>query len=395
VGWGLVAQMAHRITSQHRWAVTGTPIGASGLEDVLGLLGILHHRPFDDPHLFGCVIARPYMRGERGSGARLAALLKPVMWRSSKAFAARDHPLPGRTLALALLRFTPPEQAFYGQLLGKTREARDELQQRQAGGGAAGGAAGAALGGAAGAAEGRQGAEAGAAAEKQQQEGQPLEPSTAAAGRGAAAATAASSTRGRAAARRGEQQQAFKKAERLAEKAEKLAQNELLQLRLACIHPQLTQYWRELSSELQLDQGGALSMEEILKRMVEAAQLHLQNHERELCAGGASSWAGIGDGGNGGGGRGSLIRCCFGCACHMLSRQLRADGRSCCQTSPPALLRSAQRLGGQAAAAGRRAGGGPSAGGGRGGGAGRQQAPSQQARHRSSAQQASQGRRRP
>lgn len=59
-------------------------------------------------------------------------------------------------------------------------------------------------------------------------------------------------------------------------KLQSTAANELLQLRLACIHPQLTSYWRLLSSELQLDQGGALSMVEILSRMRDNAQVHLQ-----------------------------------------------------------------------------------------------------------------------
>ena len=37
---------------------------------------------------------------------------------------------------------------------------------------------------------------------------------------------------------------------------ERIAKTELLQLRIACIHPQLTAYWKELSSELQLQVGG-------------------------------------------------------------------------------------------------------------------------------------------
>lgn len=42
-------------------------------------------------------------------------------------------------------------------------------------------------------------------------------------------------------------------------------------------------YWRELSRELQLRQGGALSIAEILGRMRDGAQLKLQAAERELC----------------------------------------------------------------------------------------------------------------
>lgn len=271
VGWGLVAQMAQRITSQHRWAVTGTPIGPNGLDDILGLLRILHHHPLDNPDLFHYAISRPYMRGEQGSGARLAALLKPIMWRSSKASAAKDHPLPKRSLHLALLSFTAPEHAFYGHILDKTRKARDELRQRQESSGQHAAQQEGEQAGAAAAAEaaaaGQPGTSAAAAAAAAAAEAEGATPAVAAAGdQGAdAAAAARRSSKSAAQVRRQQADQAGKLA-----KAEKLAQNELLQLRLACIHPQMTSYWRELSSELQLDQGGALSMEEILKRMVGA-----------------------------------------------------------------------------------------------------------------------------
>lgn len=43
-------------------------------------------------------------------------------------------------------------------------------------------------------------------------------------------------------------------------------------------------YWKELSNELQLQRGGALSISEILGRMRDAAQLKLQAAERELCS---------------------------------------------------------------------------------------------------------------
>ena len=38
-----------------------------------------------------------------------------------------------------------------------------------------------------------------------------------------------------------------------ASNSEKVASQQLTQLRLACDHPQLTQYWRALSQEMQLD----------------------------------------------------------------------------------------------------------------------------------------------
>ena len=45
------------------------------------------------------------------------------------------------------------------------------------------------------------------------------------------------------------------------EKLAAAARGESLQLRLACIHPQLTRSWQQLSGDLQLQIGGTLSME--------------------------------------------------------------------------------------------------------------------------------------
>ncbi len=44
------------------------------------------------------LIADPYRSGTSLGHRRLAALLKPIMWRCSKQVAAHDHPLPRRTL---------------------------------------------------------------------------------------------------------------------------------------------------------------------------------------------------------------------------------------------------------------------------------------------------------
>ena len=58
-----VAAMAGRLHSQHRWAVTGTPIGPGGLDDIQGLLRVLHHDPFADPLKWKWCIAHPYLTG--------------------------------------------------------------------------------------------------------------------------------------------------------------------------------------------------------------------------------------------------------------------------------------------------------------------------------------------
>lgn len=62
-GLGNVAGMAGRLHSHHRWAVTGTPIGPAGLDDIQGLLRVLHHDPFADPLQWKWCIAHPYLTG--------------------------------------------------------------------------------------------------------------------------------------------------------------------------------------------------------------------------------------------------------------------------------------------------------------------------------------------
>lgn len=65
VGTGLrsVAVMAARLHSTHRWAVTGTPIGPGGLDDIQGLLRVLHHDPFMDPLVWKWCVANSYLTG--------------------------------------------------------------------------------------------------------------------------------------------------------------------------------------------------------------------------------------------------------------------------------------------------------------------------------------------
>lgn len=49
------------------------------------------------------------------------------MWRSTKADAARDHPLPPRTVHHAYLNMPPEEQTFYRHILGETRSVQCEV----------------------------------------------------------------------------------------------------------------------------------------------------------------------------------------------------------------------------------------------------------------------------
>eukprot|EP00741_Cyanophora_paradoxa_P013783 tig00020710_g13305.t1 len=58
----------------------------------------------------------------------------------------------------------------------------------------------------------------------------------------------------------------------------------LLSLRQACCHPQLTRQWKkEQQTDLQLETGGFVSMDEVMRRIMDAVGQELQALERELC----------------------------------------------------------------------------------------------------------------
>ena len=79
VGTGLrsVAVMAGRLHSTHRWAVTGTPVGPGGLDDIQGLLKVLHHDPFCDPLKWKWCVANPYLTGKHLGPVKLSLRKHP------------------------------------------------------------------------------------------------------------------------------------------------------------------------------------------------------------------------------------------------------------------------------------------------------------------------------
>ena len=65
-----------------------------------------------------------------------------------------------------------------------------------------------------------------------------------------------------------------------------LVEGDLMQLRLACAHPQMTRFWTRLDSEAQIVPGGgstSLSMTEVLERMMTMAIQAMESQEREMC----------------------------------------------------------------------------------------------------------------
>eukprot|EP00884_Botryococcus_braunii_P013532 jgi/Botrbrau1/2217/Bobra.101_2s0046.1 len=221
VGTGLraVGRMAHQLRSQHRWMVTGTPVGPGGLSDVQGLLYVLRHDPFQDLQLWRHVIARPYQNEERGARDKLAHVLKPIMWRNDKQSTRGEVLLPLRTLQEERVEFTTGEASFYEQILDG---ARQELE---------------------------------ALAHHDQVEAVLAHSGTAV-----------------------QQRNARHKREKL----EAAAAAQVAQARKCCDHAQLTDYWKSFHGDLQLHQGGALSIGEIMDRMALKIGRELQAAERDL-----------------------------------------------------------------------------------------------------------------
>ena len=246
-------EMMERIRSRHRWCVSGTPMNSGNeLNDLRGMLTILQHGIFSASlpsplcSSWNKFIAEPLYKAakEKENGdvldsARqawelLCCTLRPLGWRNTKAVVVAEMSLPPRSLHLQNLRFHPAEVEFYSRIKDELRKNREELQQSH---------------------------EVCAAIDEEKKSGN---------------GQCANHENGRT------------KKRRRADPAEKVRENAracLTQLRLACIHPQLTQYWsRVMSSDLQLGHGGMRSLEEILERLVEKQAEDLQEAERKLCS---------------------------------------------------------------------------------------------------------------
>lgn len=153
----------------------------------------------------------------------LRAALQPAMWRNTKQVVSTEFQLPERSLVLTSLQFQAPELQFYSAVRDKMRAVRDEMVALSSPGGS----------------------------QQHQQAGAGAGP---------------------------------RKRRRTLESLEEMVYQEVGQLRLACIHPQLTKHWRELGAELDLNAGGTVSMEEVMQRLVDKATFELQDAERSLCS---------------------------------------------------------------------------------------------------------------
>ena len=225
--FGAVAEMTEKIAASRRWCVTGTPMVSlhelCDLKSLLQFLGML-----DAPFALAWQrLIQPGFSPKAPEAARNASwkamkqALVPLMWRTDKQTVRGEITLPSRMLHFIPLRFFPGEAELYAQLVEKVAQAHTALE--------------------------------------------------------VATESLRAMENERAATKRSHE----KKVDKLQEE-ERMS---VLQLRLACIHPQLTSFWkREMASDLQIGSGGSASMMEVLKRLVDKEQGDLQEAERNLCS---------------------------------------------------------------------------------------------------------------
>eukprot|EP00890_Picochlorum_soloecismus_P000953 jgi/Picsp_1/1859/NSC_05326-R1_snf2 histone linker phd ring len=223
-----VAQMMEKIVGEKRWCVTGTPMVSSNeTGDLLSLLSFLgmNTRVFHDS--WKSLIAAPLKQrnsdivAKKKAWIHLVKILLPVMWRTDKITVKEEFHLPPRSLHLVPLRLQAGEAELYNQLVEKARDIHAALANESA--------------------------------KSVENDNVSL--------------TVKKSH--------------MKKLIKLEEEGK----SSLMQLRLACIHPQLTSFWRtEMANDLQIGSGGMTSMEEVLQRLADKEQGELQESERMVCS---------------------------------------------------------------------------------------------------------------
>ena len=112
------ARMALQLETEHRWCVSGTPIGRGKLEDLYGLLLFLRLEPFASKLWFhGC-----FQPGHVNTMDRVQRLLQDILWRSTKSNEGVriQMGLPAQIEKKVVLRFSSIEKHFYERQLEQT-----------------------------------------------------------------------------------------------------------------------------------------------------------------------------------------------------------------------------------------------------------------------------------
>ena len=123
------AKMALKLTSHHRWCISGTPIGRGKLDDLYGLFSFLKLGPFSSKKWFQACL-HP---GHRGVEGRISHLLSSVIWRSTKASDSVKNQIgiPEQIEKTVLLKFSSIERHFYERQLESTLDVASDVMSKQ------------------------------------------------------------------------------------------------------------------------------------------------------------------------------------------------------------------------------------------------------------------------
>jgi uncharacterized protein YukE len=134
------AQMALKLSAEHRWCVSGTPIGRGRLEDLYGLLLFLQVEPFQHLAWFKhCLQASSPEQHDGDDGdpkqakmlERIRFLLQDIFWRSTKANTAVQIQMgiPPQEEHKVFLELSSIEKHFYEQQLHAAAAAASTVVQ--------------------------------------------------------------------------------------------------------------------------------------------------------------------------------------------------------------------------------------------------------------------------
>lgn len=123
------AKMALKLTSHHRWCVSGTPIARGKLDDLYGLFSFLKFGPFSNKTWFNKCL----QPGHRGVDERIRHLLGSVVWRSTKASTSvtKQIGIPEQTEKKVMLKFSSIERHFYERQLESTLDLASDVMSKK------------------------------------------------------------------------------------------------------------------------------------------------------------------------------------------------------------------------------------------------------------------------
>lgn len=119
-----MAKACYAISSDFRWAMTGTPI-VNKLDDVYSLLRFLKIEPWDQYYIWKHFISSPFAKKDPDALRRMQELMGQVMLRRTKS--TKDESgnsivhLPSKTIDVNLIAFSDEEQTIYDTLLKASR----------------------------------------------------------------------------------------------------------------------------------------------------------------------------------------------------------------------------------------------------------------------------------